>query len=392
MPSRWMREGYLSSEKINTLSDGAEVLYVRLLLIVDDYGHYWADPTAVRVGCFPAPPLGDGSGKRFSTQRTKRLLAELESADLIRFYVYGKRRYLEITNWKNSRPRQPKFPLPPWAKPHHAVKKSAVSVQDEHSSCQNTAQTLTERGPAVKKNNSDFNRAGSSRESKSPENSRENEKTNWPTKSKRQSNANRMHALNNYIRQRYTHTLKNNLMVNKNPSNRVIENPEKSENEKSDSPALKIFSDAAGKYPCLRAISSDRAARLFRDFPGADFAKCLEQTAAILEADTSGRMNAYITLRREMSMNEKDAVINAQMKGKNDKPLEQRSVWELKTLLELAQEQLSELQQYADPPDERLKDREPRYYARSLKRHEEYKAAKKRVKKLKKVLLSKGGG
>src|SRR3990167_11311858 len=53
MPNRILREGILSSERINTLSVHAELFYRRLLSVVDDYGRFFAHPALLRSACYP---------------------------------------------------------------------------------------------------------------------------------------------------------------------------------------------------------------------------------------------------------------------------------------------------------------------------------------------------
>lgn len=53
MPNRILREGILSSKRVNSLSIGAEVFYRRLMSKVDDYGRFTADPELLRAALFP---------------------------------------------------------------------------------------------------------------------------------------------------------------------------------------------------------------------------------------------------------------------------------------------------------------------------------------------------
>lgn len=53
MPSRWLREGILTSEKVDKLCPQAEILYRRLMSVVDDWGRYYANPALVRAACYP---------------------------------------------------------------------------------------------------------------------------------------------------------------------------------------------------------------------------------------------------------------------------------------------------------------------------------------------------
>lgn len=53
MPSRIIREGILTSERINSLSFPAEVFYRRLMSVVDDFGRFDARLSMLRASCYP---------------------------------------------------------------------------------------------------------------------------------------------------------------------------------------------------------------------------------------------------------------------------------------------------------------------------------------------------
>jgi hypothetical protein len=53
MPNRVLREGILTSERVNALDWPAEVFYRRLMSVVDDFGRYWAKPELLRAGLYP---------------------------------------------------------------------------------------------------------------------------------------------------------------------------------------------------------------------------------------------------------------------------------------------------------------------------------------------------
>ncbi len=53
MPTRLVREGILSSEAVCSLSWPAEVLYRRLMSVVDDYGRFPASTKLIRSKCYP---------------------------------------------------------------------------------------------------------------------------------------------------------------------------------------------------------------------------------------------------------------------------------------------------------------------------------------------------
>lgn len=121
MPNRIIREGILDSEAINALSDDGEILYRRLMSIVDDFGRFEDKPELIRARCFPLK-LAD-----WDLTRVSRALAEVSTpraddsqpladdrqprAPVSRYEVEGKR-YLQINNF-GQRERHSKYPPPP---------------------------------------------------------------------------------------------------------------------------------------------------------------------------------------------------------------------------------------------------------------------------------------
>jgi hypothetical protein len=53
LPNRILRDGILESRGVNSLSDDGQLLYYRLLSIVDDFGRYEAAEDILRAKCFP---------------------------------------------------------------------------------------------------------------------------------------------------------------------------------------------------------------------------------------------------------------------------------------------------------------------------------------------------
>jgi hypothetical protein len=125
MPNRILREGILSSERVNTLSAPAEVFYRRLMSVVDDFGRFYAKPELLRAACFPLkldkvgnPDIG-------------KWILETREAALVRTYTVDRKEYLELIDFRQQvRAKDSKFPHP-----------SADAVQ-EHSACVADAQQL----------------------------------------------------------------------------------------------------------------------------------------------------------------------------------------------------------------------------------------------------------
>jgi len=83
MPNRILRD-WIDSEVVNSLSWQAEIVFTRLLMKVDDYGRFPANPRLLRSLLFP---LRDGLRDADIT----RCLVECEKAGLIAIYnIEGK--------------------------------------------------------------------------------------------------------------------------------------------------------------------------------------------------------------------------------------------------------------------------------------------------------------
>ena len=106
MPTRMIREGILTSERVNELSDRAELFYRRLMSVVDDYGRFTANPTLLRSACYP---LKVDSVKEDSI---KKHLAEAVGAGLIVLYTVGGKEYLEIQDFGQRIQSKSKYPEP----------------------------------------------------------------------------------------------------------------------------------------------------------------------------------------------------------------------------------------------------------------------------------------
>lgn len=94
-------KSYPESEKINSVSEGAEVLYVRLIAACDDMGRYWGDAGWILNKLFTARAI---SGT-IRAEELEQRLCELEQTvpePLIRRYTVGKMRYLEVVNVHKS--------------------------------------------------------------------------------------------------------------------------------------------------------------------------------------------------------------------------------------------------------------------------------------------------
>ena len=97
--------GLLTSGKVNQLKPAEFELYIRLILIVDDFGRF--DGSAVRIAreCWP-------SREDITSKTVDPLLVALVKVGLIIVYFDDKKRYIQMTNW-SQRTRAEKSKYPP---------------------------------------------------------------------------------------------------------------------------------------------------------------------------------------------------------------------------------------------------------------------------------------
>lgn len=107
MPSRILREGILTSERIASLSWPAEVFYRRLMSVVDDYGRYFGKSMALRAACYPMQL------DRVKDSEIEKWLAESQSAGLIRMYDADSQVFVELIDFRQQiRAKKSRFPDP----------------------------------------------------------------------------------------------------------------------------------------------------------------------------------------------------------------------------------------------------------------------------------------
>lgn len=123
MPNRILRD-WTDSETINSLSWQAEVAFTRLIMKVDDFGRYSANPKLLRSHLFP---VRDGIRDADIT----RWLAECQKSGLLRVYEVDQKSYLEIIKF-GQKPRAEKSKFPACTIPcEHLL----ANVQQAHSKC-----------------------------------------------------------------------------------------------------------------------------------------------------------------------------------------------------------------------------------------------------------------
>jgi hypothetical protein len=140
MPNRIVRDGILTSEPVNSLSEAAENFYRRLINVVDDYGRYSANPTLLRAACYPLKL------DQVREEAIEDRLAECERVGLIETYVVDGKRFLHLRNFRQQvRAKASKYPNPPTecsadAQQMHST--CLASAKHMHSTCSADAQHM----------------------------------------------------------------------------------------------------------------------------------------------------------------------------------------------------------------------------------------------------------
>ncbi|MDO8431334.1 MAG: hypothetical protein Q7S58_02885 [Candidatus Binatus sp.] len=109
MPSRYLRDSILASRTLADLSDFAERLFFRLLVVADDFGRFNSDPSIVRSVCFPL--LTDA----IKCTRIEKALDELIRSGIARFYLADSKvigELINFTKFQQPRAKKSKFPEP----------------------------------------------------------------------------------------------------------------------------------------------------------------------------------------------------------------------------------------------------------------------------------------
>jgi hypothetical protein len=128
MPSRILRDGYISSERLSVLDDSTWRFYMSLIAIVDDYGCAEWNPATIRGKLYPYddPPK--------STVEIRGLMDGCLKGDrplIVTYNVNGKD-YLQIQQFDQRKQSKPKYPLPESTvdhgeKPLHATRARSES-------------------------------------------------------------------------------------------------------------------------------------------------------------------------------------------------------------------------------------------------------------------------
>lgn len=106
MPNRVIREGILTSDRIDQLDANAEVFYRRLMSKVDDHGLYDARPSILRASLYPLRV------DRVREADISRWIAACEKAGLLALYVHEGKPYMQMLDTRWQARSEPKYPIP----------------------------------------------------------------------------------------------------------------------------------------------------------------------------------------------------------------------------------------------------------------------------------------
>lgn len=126
MPNRLVREGILTSDRVEMLDYQAEVFYRRLLSKVDDHGLFDARPSILRSSLYPLRI------DRVREADCSRWIAACEMAGLIVLYEAGGKPYLKVLDTRWQVRAEAKYPLPTDEQLRAGENKCAQLRTDEH--------------------------------------------------------------------------------------------------------------------------------------------------------------------------------------------------------------------------------------------------------------------
>lgn len=105
MPNRILREGILTSERIDLLNFEEELFYRRLMSVVDDFGRFEAIPKLLRSKCYPLK-IDD-----VKNEDIEKWLFACVKAGLITVYSVSGKKFLEMIDFRQQkRAKESKYP------------------------------------------------------------------------------------------------------------------------------------------------------------------------------------------------------------------------------------------------------------------------------------------
>jgi hypothetical protein len=128
MPNRWLRDSILASRTLAELSDFAERLFFRLLVVSDDYGRFNSDPAIVRSVCFPLLT------QSIKSVRIEKALDELIRSGIARFYLTEGKVIGELINF--TRFQRPRAKKSKFLEPGHQFLRTFENIREQMRACE----------------------------------------------------------------------------------------------------------------------------------------------------------------------------------------------------------------------------------------------------------------
>jgi hypothetical protein len=106
MPNRVVRDGLLSSDQFNALDSDSQMCFVRLLMVVDDYGRFDGRDMAIKSAAYPMSDI------RLTV--VSKMLTDLVDAKMLQRYEVDGRAYISIPKFdQRLRQKRERYPAPP---------------------------------------------------------------------------------------------------------------------------------------------------------------------------------------------------------------------------------------------------------------------------------------
>lgn len=113
MPNRIIKESICRSESINSLTLFEENLFIRLIVVCDDYGRFDGRAAIIKGSCYPL--------KDIRINQIEKALDKLSTAGMVKMYEVQGKPYLQLTAWERHqqiRAKNSKYPAPETACNH----------------------------------------------------------------------------------------------------------------------------------------------------------------------------------------------------------------------------------------------------------------------------------
>ena len=146
MGNRILKESIITSRRVSSLSWFERVMFTNLIVTVDDYGVFYADPILLSRMLFPRDP-------GVTEKMVREGLKHLEEQRLILRYTVEGEEYLKLRSWEKHqrlRNRRRKFPAPEEADPEPPREEQEKPAAPEETPSEEEMSLPTESEPEVR--------------------------------------------------------------------------------------------------------------------------------------------------------------------------------------------------------------------------------------------------